>query len=261
MIHTRENNRRFGNFTYREIHECAQQSWLVVIPTGCTEQQGPHLPVDFDTWFAESLMVAAAEKAAQDHAIQALVLPAMPFGPTPEHRHFGSGFVDLPLLLHNALTEAILSSLVAQGFQRMILWRGCGGHDLKEVVDRFNRMHQGKARAFLPPPPFHEIWSRLADPLVPGGHADSFTTSISLYLRPESVRQKQISDPHSTEVDWNDPQLDFARYSSTGVIGDPTHASAELGRRLWEAAVEEAVQTLKMVAEVESLTEALDTEA
>jgi creatinine amidohydrolase len=69
-------------------------------------------------------MVGAAEKAGQDHAVQALVLPAMPFGPTPEHRHFGSGFIDLPLALHQALTEAILSSLVAQGFQRIIIWRG-----------------------------------------------------------------------------------------------------------------------------------------
>ena len=45
----------------------------------------------------------------------------------------------------------------------MILWRGCGGHDLAEVVERFNQMHQGKALAFLPPSPFHEIWCRLAD--------------------------------------------------------------------------------------------------
>jgi creatinine amidohydrolase len=258
MLQTRENSRRFGDLTYREIRERAKFGWLAVIPTGCTEQQGPHLPVDFDTWFAETLMVAAAEKAAQEYAVQALVLPTMPFGPTPEHRHFGSGFIDLPLALHHALTEAILISLVAQGFQRMILWRGCGGHDLAEVVDRFNHMHQGRARAFLPPHPFHEIWCRLADPSVPGGHADSFTTSISLYLRPASVRADQIWDPHSTAVDWNAPHLDFAHYSSTGVIGDPTHASAELGRKLWEAVVEEAAQTFKMVAEVEPLPEALD---
>jgi creatinine amidohydrolase len=251
MMQTREKSRRFGHFTYQEIRECAQQDWLVVIPLGCTEQQGPHLPVDFDTWFAESLMVAAAEQAAREHAIQALVLPAMPFGPTPEHRHFGSGYIDLPLSLHMALTEAILTSLVAQGFRRMVLWRGCGGHDLGEVVDRFNQIHQRKARVFLPAHPFHEIWCRLADPSVPGGHADSFTTSISLYLRPVSVRQDQISNPHSTVVDWDDPHLDFARYSSTGVIGDPTHASAALGRKLWEATVEEAVQTFKMVAESE----------
>jgi hypothetical protein len=96
-MHTREQSRRFSDLTHREIGDCAKLGWLVVIPTGCTEQQGPHLPVDFDTWFAESLMVAAAEKAAQEHAIQTLVLPAMPFGPTPEHRHFGSGFIDLPV--------------------------------------------------------------------------------------------------------------------------------------------------------------------
>jgi len=113
VIQTREKSRRFSDLTYREIRECAKLGWLVVIPTGCTEQQGPHLPVGFDTWFAESLMVAAAAKAAQDHAVQALVLPAMPFGPTPEHRNFGSGLIDLPLTLHNALTEAILNSLVA----------------------------------------------------------------------------------------------------------------------------------------------------
>jgi creatinine amidohydrolase len=175
-------SRRFSDFTFVEISERAQQGWLAVIPTGCTEQQGPHLPVDFDTWFADMLMVAAAEKAAQDHAIQSLVLPAMPFGPTPEHRNFGSGFIDVPVALHDALVEAILTSLAAQGFRRMLVWRGCGGHALGGVIARFNQLYQGKAQVFLPPHPFHAIWCRLADPAIPGGHADSFTTSISLYL-------------------------------------------------------------------------------
>jgi creatinine amidohydrolase len=49
-------------------------------------------------------------------------------------------------------------------------------------------------------------------------------------------------------VDWDDPNLDFARYSSTGVIGDPTHASAELGQRLWQAAVEQAARVLQEAA-------------
>jgi creatinine amidohydrolase len=39
-------------------------------------------------------------------------------------------------------------------------------------------------------------------------------------------------------VDWDDPELDFSRYSTSGVVGDPTHASAALGRRLWKAVVE-----------------------
>ncbi|PWT75159.1 MAG: creatininase [Chloroflexi bacterium] len=241
-------SRRFADLSSQEIHACADQGWLAVIPTGCTEQQGPHLPVDFDSWFAEALMVAAAEEAAQKYAVQALVLPAMPYGPTPEHRHFGSGFIDIPRPIHNALVEAILTSLASQEFHRIVLWRGCGGHDLAEVVTRFNQSQLGKSQAFLPAQPFHEIWCRLADPAIPGGHADSFTTSISLYLRPDSVRVEQIFDPHSTPVDWNDPNLDFAHYSSTGVIGDPTHASAELGQRLWQAAVDHAARVLLEVA-------------
>ena len=241
-------SRRFGNLTYQEIGTCAKLSWLAIIPTGCTEQQGPHLPVDFDSWFAETLMVAAAEKVAQDAGIQAVVLPTIPFGPTPEHRNFGSGFIDVPVNVHDALIEATLTSLAAQGFQHMVIWRGCGGHVLDGVIERFNQRHQGQAQAVLPSHPFHAIWCRLADPEIPVGHADSFTTSILLYLRPESVRQDQITNPHSTEVDWNDPTLDFARYSSTGVIGDPTYASDELGKRLWEAVVEEATHLLQEAA-------------
>jgi creatinine amidohydrolase len=252
MFPREEKSRRFGDLTYQEIHACAQQGWLAIIPTGCTEQQGPHLSVDFDTWFAETLMVAAAEKAAQDFGVQAIVLPAMPFGPTPEHRTFGSGFIDVPVSLHDALVEATLTSLVTQGFQRIVIWRGCGGHALGGVVERFNQRYQGKVHAFLPSHPFHAIWCRVADPEIPVGHADGFTTSISLYLRPESVRKGQITNPHSTEVDWNDPNLDFARYSSTGVIGDPTCASAELGKRLWEAVVEEAAHLLQEAASLGS---------
>jgi hypothetical protein len=120
-------SRRFTDLSSLEIRTCAEQGWLAVIPTGCTEQQGPHLPVDFETWFAETLMVAAAEEAAQAYAVQALVLPAMPFGPTPEHRQFRSGFIDIPRTVYGALVEAILTSLATQGFQRMVLLRGCGG--------------------------------------------------------------------------------------------------------------------------------------
>ena len=86
---------------------------------------------------------------------------------------------------------------------------------------------------------------------MPGGHADSFATSIALHLRPEAVRQDLISDPQLGSVDWEDPDLDFAKYSSTGVIGDPTHASAELGARLWQAVVSEVALTLKEIAEQE----------
>ena len=56
---------RYGDLTYQEIAERIANGWLALVPTGCTEQQGPHLPVDFDTWFAETLLLAASDAAAR----------------------------------------------------------------------------------------------------------------------------------------------------------------------------------------------------
>ena len=229
---------RFGDLTSAEIRECAVGGWIAVLPTGCTEQQGPHLPVDFDSWFSETLCVEATAVNSEQASVNGLVLPALPFGPTPEHRNYGSGYIDLPQHVHELVVSCMLESLAEQGFRRLVIWRGCGQHNLTSVVERFNTRHKAVARAYQPELPYHEIWCSIGDPSVPGGHADSFATSIALHLRPETVRQTLISDPHSAPVDWQDPNLDFSRYSSTGVIGNPTQANAELGRKLWQAAVE-----------------------
>lgn len=239
----------FGDLTYQEIKACAEKGYLAVVPTGCTEQQGPHLPVDFDTWFAETLCLAGVSRLAHRYGLKALVLPAMPFGPTPEHRNFGHGYIDLPPSVHQDAVVAVLESLAAQGFTRLIIWRGCGGHDLAEVVAQFNRQYAGQAQAIQPEFPYHAIWCNIGDPNVPGGHADSFATSIALHLRPEAVRIDKIANPHNLDVHWDDPKLDFVKYSTTGVIGDPTHASAELGQKLWVSLIDKIAAIFYQIAQ------------
>lgn len=219
---------RFGDCTWPEIKRYADDGAVAIVPFGCTEQQGPHLPVDFDTWFAEDVTTAAADRL-QRHGVTALVLPAVPFGPTPEHRAFGYGYVDLPLATHGAIARATFDSLAAQGFATIVAWRGCGGHDLRKVAD--------KCGVHLPEPPLSAFWAEVGAP-VASGHADSFTTSISLYRRPESVRRELVPAEPSKTPDWDDPQLDFAAYSSTGVVGLATEATAERGAALWERCVD-----------------------
>ncbi len=236
----------YESLTYEEIAARAPSA-VAVVPLGCTEQQGPHLPVGFDTWFAAALCCAAAVGARDRSDTDALVLPVLPYGPTPEHRGFGSGYVDLPQPLHEAVVEAALVSLAEQGFRRIIVWRGCGGHRVEDVVSRFAADHP-RVRVVVPAWPFHDIWCRIADPRVPAGHADSFTTSIALHLWPEHVRVDRIPGP-SGEPDWDDPKLDLAAVSSTGVIGDPRHGSPELGRRLWEEAVSSLAEAIARIDE------------
>ena len=60
---------QFGECTYKEILEYAERGHLVVVPTGCMEQQGPHLPVDHDTFIIENLCLMAADKAMEDYGI------------------------------------------------------------------------------------------------------------------------------------------------------------------------------------------------
>jgi Creatinine amidohydrolase len=53
----------YGDCTYQEIAALADDGAVAVVPLGCTEQQGAHLPVDFDTWFSGALAAAAAGQA------------------------------------------------------------------------------------------------------------------------------------------------------------------------------------------------------
>jgi creatinine amidohydrolase len=226
---------RFGECSYQEVAAFARAGAVAVVPLGCTEQQGPHLPVDFDSWFAEALVAAAAGQAEEEHGLRVLVLPVLPLGPTPEHRSFGAGYLDLPVALHEAVTRTVLDSLCAQAFKVTIIWRGCGGHDLRRLVASYNDEHHGM-RVHLPEHPFQGLWSEVGDDAVPGGHADSFTTSIMLARRPELIRLDRIPGPFR-QPDWADPDLDFGAYSDSGVIGDARHASREIGEQLWQGSV------------------------
>ncbi len=235
---------RFGDLTCLEVSEVAQAGWVAIVPTGCTEQQGPHLPVDLDTFWVSQAAEGISEAAEHTHGIGSLVAPTLPFGPTPAHVGYGSGYINLPQELHEQVLYHVLASLAAQGFRRILLLPGCKQHHLNEPVSRLNREYAGLARATTIRLPLYEIWCRFGDPYVPGGHADSFATSLALYLRAEAVRHELVRNPRHGPVDWDDPELDFSRISATGVIGDPTHASAELGAKLWAAVIDAGVQEL-----------------
>jgi len=49
---------RYGDLSYQGIRHLTRDDTVAVLPLGCTEQQGPHLPVDFDTWFADTQTIA-----------------------------------------------------------------------------------------------------------------------------------------------------------------------------------------------------------
>jgi len=233
----------FGKLTYTEIKDAARSNWIIIVPTGCTEQQGLHLPVDFDTWLAENIWISASSLAAEKFNVDSLVLPPMPFGPTPEHIGYGAGYINISQELHECVYREVLQSLTDQGFKRIIIWQGCGQHQLAPMTESFIK-NVPDVNVFIPESPFQRIWNDLVGHDVPDGHAASFATSLSLFLRPDNVRNDQIQNIEFTMPDWSDPSLDFSKHSKSGTIGDLSVASTELGKKLWESLVIECSQII-----------------
>ncbi len=228
---------RFTDLTYEEVRDRARRGACVFVPLGCTEQQGPHLPVGFDTMMISAMTEAIAERIESQHGRDVLVLPALPYGPAPEHTGFGAGYVNLRQSTHEAVVLDVVESMAAQGFRTILVWRGCGQHDLAAVIQRFNVEHTS-ARAWQPVVDYPATADRVFGRPVPGGHADSFATSICLLLRPEAVRRDLIARPVNKAFEWGSA-MDFSAISDTGVIGDPTAASEDAGAALWDAIIAE----------------------
>ena len=68
---------KWGDLTSSEIAAAAGEGVLAIIPLGCTEQHGHHLPVDTDTYQVEKLAVGAAHDVQSD-GVDVLVLPPLP---------------------------------------------------------------------------------------------------------------------------------------------------------------------------------------
>src|SRR5437879_12753424 len=75
-------SRYFIDLTQPEIAAQLKKNPLVILPAGSVEQHGPHLPTGTDTFAANAIAHAVAER------MDGLVLPATPFGVTPMHMPF-----------------------------------------------------------------------------------------------------------------------------------------------------------------------------
>lgn len=198
----------------------------VLLPTGATEQHGPHLPLFTDTVIAR----AVADRAAALLPGASVVAPAVPYGASGEHADF-PGTISLGHeALRGLLVEAVRS--LSPWAARVVFVNGHGGNTatLDAVAGQLRR--EG-----------HDVaWSPCA---APGGdaHAGATETSIMLHLAPELVHTDRLETGDTRPLAVLLPELrahGVRAVSRTGVLGDPTGADSREGRRL----VEEMTRTL-----------------
>jgi creatinine amidohydrolase len=210
---------------------------LIVLPTGATEQHGPHLPVGTDTFAVEHIARAAAAIAAEQ--ISVLVAPTLPYGSSHHHIPFG-GTMSLSTEVYYRVLVDLCESLIACGFRRFFLVNGHGGND--ELVQLAARDLALKHDAHLAAASYwNATWTALTDVGAHEqgglpGHAGSFETALVLALRPELVVEPR---PARDDAPPGDPRplrtyrAEFHNRWQTfdGYTDSPARATAERGQR------------------------------
>lgn len=206
---------------------------VCLLPVGSLEQHGEHLPVGTDSLLVETVCLRAAGLVHRD----VVVAPTVWTGLSPHHVRLGLTVTLEPELLLE-LSRSILGSL-RRWFPRVVIVNGHGG----------NRGWLG-ALALAEECPLVHYWelvdqSVLRDlfPIDLGsiGHAGQAETSAMLAVAPGLVGP--LSAGFEPILRENDPFL-LPDMGASGVLGDPSAASAAAGEQFVGAACQGLAELL-----------------
>jgi mycofactocin system creatininase family protein len=198
---------------------------LLVVPLGATEQHGPHLPLNTDT----DIAVALCRRLA-DARPEVLIAPGLPYGASGEHAGFAG-----TLSIGQSALELVLVELARSAtdtFARVLFVSAHGGN--AEPVTRALatlRAEGRDVRVFAP------HWT--GDP-----HAGRPETALLLALHPQRVRPERAVVGDTRPLSELLPLLrsgGVRAVTATGVLGDPTGATADEGTVLLDKIAAELI--------------------
>ena len=248
---------RWEDLTWMEIDRI-DRSTPVVMNLAAIEQHGPHLPVSTDSSIGGFFM----EELDRRLGAEILVLPQIKICCSSHHMDFpGTLSVRHETLI--AYVCEILESVVAHGFSNLILVNSHGGNRAvgHVILEKFGVAHQDCNIVFL-------TWWHLAAKKLEAiqesgftglGHACEFETAIMMHAVPDTVHAELISGQNYVPgFPWADADMLVSSSAShyrtikevsggTGVLGDPSLASAEKGARITEVVMEDLIEVISAV--------------
>jgi creatinine amidohydrolase len=212
---------RLWDAHWEQVEDYLRHDDRVLVPLGSTEQHG-RLSLGTDAILCE---LAAAEAAAP---LGIPVLPALPFGLTPGFMAY-PGTITLREETYLALLREVIESLLAQGFNRILLVNGHGGNLVAaRLASEYDEV---RFHSWLIDP---AIWG-LAGEIDDVGHASWVENFAAVRLpgvempagRKDPVAFAGVEDPAQVRALLGD-----------GPSGGPYARPEEDTRRVWDAAVE-----------------------
>ena len=234
---------------YAAIHEQGKTTVLVV--NGGIEQRGPHAVLGGHSLTAKPQGVDIARKLGN-----ALVAPVMPFSIAGGHLNARTpGSVHIPGPVFAAVNEAIVDSMVVNGFKNIVLMgeHGGGQKELEEVAKRTNAKYGPQGVHVFFCGDFYEKTQNdfaqwmIANHLPLSSHGGIPDTSLMMYLGGNAwVRKDKLVAgdpvlPPGAQRDPNTPRV------NNGVTGDPRLSTPEIGKRYFD------MQTKNAAAQIRAL--------
>lgn len=225
--------------TWTEVRDAmAAGKRVVIVPIGGTEQNGPHMVLG-----KHNYIVTHAARMIADRLGNALVAPTIQYVPEGDYTRpgFGDkpGVISLPSPAYDRLLDAAARSLRVHGFTDILLIGDSGGNQrgMTQVADSLNREWGGTGVRVHALVDYYQVGRVKArewllqtygwDEETVGSHAGTSDTSQLLYVYPAGIRTTKLA-PGGGSAD-------------SGVSGDPTKASAEIGKQIVQIKVDAAV--------------------
>jgi len=255
----------FGELTSEEADKISSQETIILIPIGSIEQHGQHLPIATDSIISQEVTRLVAERINNEFPV--LVFPQIPFGKSTEHAS-KPGTISLETEVLTNLIRNICKNLVRNDFKKIVFINGHGGNtnllntmlrEIREDIGAFVTSIYLYSEKLLKDELDHFKLEEL-DVF----HACTLETSFMMALKPELVHMEKASKekPHKFTEESGYKYLKLAGskgiefswliddVSDSGVIGDPTKATTELGKEVLESLVEKICEVLREIKKV-----------
>jgi creatinine amidohydrolase len=242
---------RLENKSWKRIERDVGVKDTVIMPLGSLEAHGTHKPVGCCYLLAKS----ASEDVGRRTGIS--VTPIVPFGVSDGYKNF-PGTITVSMNTLSQYVYEACESLVRAGFKKIIFFSAHGGNNLPVLGELSLKLrdehgvlctvvHVWGMISRLTPEGFWEEGQKL-------GHGGEPTTSVMLHLHPDLVEMEEI---RYEVLEQNFEGFETQSYSThkfkgvnqniylyaeevqpNGYMGDPTKASAEKGKQLYEKTID-----------------------
>jgi creatinine amidohydrolase/Fe(II)-dependent formamide hydrolase-like protein len=225
--------------TWEETRDLMKAGWrTAIIPTGGTEKNGYHM-----TLGKHNVIVTHSANLMARKLTKTLVAPTIQYVPEGSPDRAGPGVISHPSPGYDQLLDAAARSLKAHGFREILLIGDSGGNQagLRNVAKVLNEEWKGQDVRVYALTDYYEqgrvdyrAWllkTYKYDDTIIGSHAGISDTSQLLHVNPSHIRKDQI-------MPWGGPR-------DSGVSGDPTKATAEIGRMGIDFKINAAIRQLE----------------